>query len=357
MIDPIIFTIRIGDFAWPVRWYGVIVMIGIIVGSLMVERELKRRGENSDLIWDALVWILFPGIIGARLWFVVNDMLGGSTTYTQNPSEIFRIWNGGLHIFGGLLFGGIALLTFLRWNKLDPWIFLDAAGPAMLVGQAIGRIANFINQELYGPPTTLPWGLKIDSQHRLLEYSDLIKYPVETTRFHPTFAYEMLWNFFAAGLLLWLSRRYEKDIKPGTLFSGWLLLAGIGRVMIEFFRPDQPKIEGLGISYSSIAAALMAIVGAIMLMIRYKAFNPAFAENWEDEYHLSTQANKPAEETLEEENEEEVPAVKPVRKTPAGKPRTTTKRATVKKAASVKTDVEPQVGTARKTTSRAKKSS
>src|SRR5512143_152378 len=202
MIDPIIFTIRIGDFAWPVRWYGVIVMVGIIVGSLMVERELKRRGENSELIWDALVWILFPGIIGARLWFVVNAILGGDTTYTQNPMEIVRIWNGGLHIFGGLLFGGIALLTYLRWNKLDPWIFLDAAGPAMLVGQAIGRIANFINQELYGPPTTLPWGIKIEANHRLAQFADLSKYPVDTTRFHPTFAYEMLWNFFAAGLLL-----------------------------------------------------------------------------------------------------------------------------------------------------------
>jgi phosphatidylglycerol:prolipoprotein diacylglycerol transferase len=349
MIDPIIFTIRIGDLAWPIRWYGVIVMLGIIVGSLIVERTLKRRGENSELIWDALVWILFPGIIGARLWFVANAIAGGDTTYTQNPSEILRIWNGGLHIYGGLLFGGIALITYLRWNKLDPWLFFDAAGPAVLVGQAIGRIANFINQELYGPPTTRPWGIQIDASHRLPEFADLSKFPVDTTRFHPTFAYEMLWNFFAAGLLLWMSRRYEKDLKPGALFSAWLLLAGIGRVWIEFFRPDQPKIEGLGISYSSIAAALMAIAGAVLLMIRYRAINVRFAEDWEEEYHLSTQANKPQAPEVDEETEvEEVAEAKPVRRTSSAKPRISAAKKTAK--------TEPEVEAPKKA-SRAKKSS
>jgi hypothetical protein len=166
-------------------------------------------------------------------------------------------------------------------------LFLDVAGPAMLVGQGIGRIANFINQELYGPPTTLPWGIKIDSLHRLPQFINL----PETTRFHPTFAYEMLWNFSAAGLLLWLSRRYEDDIKPGTIFSGWLLLAGIGRTWIEFFRPDQPKIGETEISYSMIVAGLMAITGAAMLLARYKAINLSAAEEWEEEYQIT---NKPA---------------------------------------------------------------
>jgi prolipoprotein diacylglyceryltransferase len=156
-----------------------------------------------------------------------------------------------------------------------------------LIGQGIGRIANFINQELYGPPTTLPWGIPIQAEHRLVQYRDLNLFPVETTRFHPTFAYEMLWNFAAAGLLLWLSRRYREDIKPGTIFAGWLLLAGFGRLLIEFFRPDQPKIPELGISYTSIFSALMAITGAVMLMVRYKALNLKLAETWEEEYQIS----------------------------------------------------------------------
>ena len=313
MIDPVIFSI--GQFS--LRWYGVIVMFGVIVGSLIVEREIKRRGENGDRIWDALIWVVPFGIIGARLWYVLNATLGGNRYYIENPIQIINIPQGGLHIYGGLVLGATVLLWYLKKNKLDPWLFLDAAGPAMLIGQAIGRVANFINQELYGPPTTLPWGIPIQAAHRLPQYLNL----PESTRFHPTFAYEMLWNFAAAGFLIWLSHRYEKEFKPGTIFSGWLMLAGIGRVWIEFFRPDQPKIGDTAISYSMVAAALMAITGAIMLMIRYRALTPTFAENWEEEYKVAGTV-QPEEETkaeeveLEDEEEEETP---PARKTPSRK--------------------------------------
>lgn len=304
MIDPVIFSTEIFGFTFTLRWYGVIVMIGVIAGALIVERGLKQRGENSDRIWDALIWVLPAGIIGARLWYVFNAVLGGNRSYLDNPASIFRVWEGGLHIFGGFLFGSIALLYYLRQNKLDPWLFLDAAGPAALVGQGIGRLANFINQELYGPPTDLAWGIPISAEHRLPQYQDLGIFPVETTRFHPTFAYEMLWNFASAGLLLWLSRRYKEDIKPGALFAGWLVLAGVGRVIIEFFRPDQPKISGLGISYTSIFAALMAIAGAILLMIHYQAINPRFAEDWEEEYRLSRPVDQVGETVGADEEDE-----------------------------------------------------
>jgi phosphatidylglycerol---prolipoprotein diacylglyceryl transferase len=302
MIDPVIFSIEIFGLNLTLRWYGVIVMVGVIAGSLIVERELSRRGEKGDRIWDALIYVLPAGIIGARLWYVLNAILGGNRSYLDNPASIIRVWEGGLHIFGGFLLGTAALLYYLRQNKLDPWLFLDAAGPAALVGQGIGRLANFINQELYGPPTTLPWGIPISAEHRLLQYQDLGLFPVDSTRFHPTFAYEMLWNFASAGLLLWLSRRFKEDMKPGTIFAGWLVLAGIGRVIIEFFRPDQPKLEGLGISYTSIFAALMAVAGAILLMARYKAINPKFAESWEEEYQVGeAAATAPAEKSVEEQ--------------------------------------------------------
>ena len=325
MIDPVIFTIRFFGLEFPLRWYGVIVMVGIIVGAAIVERELKRRGENGDRIWDVLIWVLPIGILGARLWYVLNATLGGNNYYAENPIQIINIPQGGLHIFGGFLFGAAALLVYLRRNKLDPWLFLDSAGPAVLIGQGIGRIANFINQELYGPPTTLPWGIQIQAEHRLAQYQDLNLFPVETTRFHPTFAYEMLWNFAAAGLLLWLSRRYKEDLKPGALFAGWLLLAGSGRVLIEFFRPDQPKIPGLGISYSSIVAALMAITGAVMLMMRYKAINLKFAEDWEEEYQTGEKAEAQAEpeEVVEEKK---IPRVRKVSRAKAAG----TKKAAIK---------------------------
>jgi phosphatidylglycerol:prolipoprotein diacylglycerol transferase len=306
MIDPVIFSTEIFGMTFTLRWYGVIVMIGVIVGALIVERGLKDRGEKSDRIWDALIWVLPAGIIGARLWYVFNAVLGGNRSYLDDPASIIRVWEGGLHIFGGFLFGAIALLLYLRQNKLDPWLFLDAAGPAALVGQGIGRLANFINQELYGPPTTLPWGIPISAEHRLPQYQDIGLFPVETTRFHPTFAYEMLWNFASAGLLLWLARRYKEDLKPGALFAGWLILAGVGRVIVEFFRPDQPKIPSVGISYSSIFAALMAIAGAILLMIRYNAIKPRFAEDWEEEYKRSGTMDQVGEKAETEDESEEL---------------------------------------------------
>jgi prolipoprotein diacylglyceryl transferase len=177
------------------------------------------------------------------------------------------------------------LLFYLRQNNLDPWLFLDAAGPAALIGQGIGRLANFINQELYGPPTTLPWGIPISAEHRLALYPiDL--YPVATTRFHPTFAYEIIWNLCAAGFLLWLSRRYKDQVKPGTIFAGWLVLAGLGRFWIEFFRPDQPKIGSMGLSYSAVISALMAVTGVILLLVRYKKIHLKIADNWEEQYRV-----------------------------------------------------------------------
>lgn len=286
MIDPVIFTIRLFGYERPVYWYGLIVMTGVLVGSLIVERSLRRRGEDSEKLWDALIWVVLIGIAGARLWYVVNATLGGNRIYVENPAQILNIGGGGLHIFGGFLFGGAVLLWFIRRNNLDPWLYLDMAGPGLLIGQAIGRLGNFINQELYGPPTALPWGIPITAENRLLEFRNL----PETTRFHPTFAYEMIWNLAAAGLLLWLSRRYEKQLKPGTLFAGWLILAGVGRTWIEFFRPDQPKIPELGISYSAVVSALMAVAGAVILMIRYKAMSVSFAENWEEQYKITPPA-------------------------------------------------------------------
>jgi prolipoprotein diacylglyceryl transferase len=243
------------------------------------------------------------------------------------------------------------MLIYLRVHQLDTWLFLDAAGPGVLVGQAIGRIANFINQELYGPPTKMLWGIKIAAEHRLALYSDLNLFPVETTRFHPTFAYEILWNLAAAGFLLWISRRYEKALKPGALFACWLILAGLGRTWIEFFRPDQPKIESLGISYSAVFASLMAIAGILLLLVRYKAFNLAFAENWEEEYHISEQA-KPQVEPVDDE--EETPRVK---KASTAKPKPVTEKKTVKKSPARKaTSTTTKKTSSKTTTTKTKKS-
>lgn len=329
MIDPVIFSFKLfGGLVITLRWYGVLVMSGAVIGAWIAEKEIKRRGENGEAIWDALVWVLPAGIIGARLWYVMNSILGGSAYYTDNPIKILYIPEGGLHFFGGLLFGAIALFIFLRQRKMDFWLFLDAIGPVTMIGQAIARPANFINQELYGPPTKLPWGIAIDATHRIAPYADLNLFPFETTRFHPTFAYEMAWNFLAALFLIWYARQYEEKMKPGTIFGGWLILAGVGRVIIEFFRPDQPRIPGTIFTYSAFVSALMAAAGVIVLLVRYGKIHFAFAEGWEDEYQISESdpsANQP-EMVVNDDDDDEIE--QPVEKKPITRRKTVSKTKT-----------------------------
>ncbi|MBI3161685.1 MAG: prolipoprotein diacylglyceryl transferase [Chloroflexi bacterium] len=310
MIDPVIFQFKLLGLDIVLRWYGVLVMIGAVVGTLIAEREIRRRGENGESIWDALIWVLPVGILGARLWYVVNNILGGSSYYTDNPGKILNIPEGGLHFFGGLLFGAIALLIYLMRTGKDIWLFLDAIAPAVFIGQALARPANFINQELYGPPTKLPWGISIEASHRLPQYSDLSQFPVEATRFHPTFAYEMILNILLALLLIWISRQYAEKMKPGTIFSGWLLSAGLARAFIEFFRPDQPRIGDSFMTYSMLVSLLMAVAGAVMLLVRYGKLQFAFAEGWEDDYQIAPkQTEQPRAKTASKPSARKTTAV------------------------------------------------
>ena len=287
MIDPIIFTIRIGNFAIPLHWYGVLAATGMIVASWVTSLEINRRKENPDYFWDALIWILPAGVVGARLWYVANYTLGGGTRYLENPVSILNIKEGGLHYFGGILFGIIVLYFYVKRHKLDLWLLLDSVTPTLLIGQAVARPANFINQELYGPPTDLPWGISISPSHRIPPWNNLELFPEGTTHFHPTFAYEMIWNFAAAGLLIWLGRKFPNKFKPGAMTAGWLIMAGIGRIIIETWRPDQPKIPGTGLSYSWLVAVIMAVFGIAMLLLRYEIIRLPFTARWRDNYFIS----------------------------------------------------------------------
>jgi phosphatidylglycerol:prolipoprotein diacylglycerol transferase len=341
MIDPVIFSFKLFNLPITLRWYGVLVMFGAVAGALIAEREIKRRGENGDTIWDALVWVLPAGIIGARIWYVLNSIIGGSDYYTTNPAQIINIPQGGLHIFGGLLLGGIALYFYLQKNGMDIWLFLDAIAPAALIGQALARPANFINQELYGPPTQLPWGISIDASHRLTQYANLSLYPVEATRFHPVFAYEMILNIMLALVLLWLARQYAEKMKPGAIFSGWLISAGFIRTFIEFFRPDQPRIGDSFVTYSMLVSFLMGVTGVVLLLIRYGKLQLAFAEEWEQQYQIKPvkQAARARRERIiaadanvvDEDDDGEEVVIEPEKKKRVAKPKAPAKKVSAKK--------------------------
>ena len=159
-MDPIIFTIPGTNIS--LHWYGLIMAVGIILASMVAEWGVRLRGEDSDHIWELMIWAVPAGILGARLWYVLNDILGGGRYYLEYPLRIIYLPEGGLHFYGAVLFGAVAGYAYVKRHRLDFKVFLDAAAPALLIGQALVRPANFINQELYGPPTDLPWGIAID---------------------------------------------------------------------------------------------------------------------------------------------------------------------------------------------------
>lgn len=274
-VDPIIF--EVGPLA--LRWYGLLMVTAIFTGSTLASRFLSRNGQDPDDFWDMLVWVLIPSLIGARLYYVfIQSPRGpeGLGYYLSHPGSIFRVWEGGIHIFGALIVGGAAVWLYSRVRQLPVLLYLDAIGLALPLSQAIGRWGNFINQELYGPPTTLPWGLRIDAPHRIPPFTDLVTYP-DTVRFHPLFLYESLWNFLGFALLFWISRRFAQHLKPGDLILSYLMVYPLGRFFIELLRTDSWFFPGTPFNAVHIFCAIAVVGAGITLYNRHgEALRQAF---------------------------------------------------------------------------------
>jgi phosphatidylglycerol:prolipoprotein diacylglycerol transferase len=180
-VDPLL--IRFTD-NWGIHWYGVLIVSAIILAAFYAARQAKRNGDDPDHVWNALAFAIVLGIVGARLYHVFSRPEGGMVGwdyYRQHPVEILYIWEGGLGIYGALLGGILGVLIYTWRAGLRPLRWLDYGAPGVALGQAIGRWGNFINQELYGPPTDLPWGLIIDPEHRIAPYNDLETYPTRSS--------------------------------------------------------------------------------------------------------------------------------------------------------------------------------
>ena len=268
-IDPILFEFAIGGLTLTIRWYGLLIVLGALCAALYASWYVRRKNEDPNMVWDALIWLLLAGIVGARLWYVVADIIGGSSRYLDDPAAIVRVWEGGLNILGGIVFAVLAGWIYAKQTRIDFWLLADALAPGYLIGQAIGRLGNFINQELYGPPTTLPWGIPIEQSHRIAPWTDVAQYPVASTFFHPTFAYEMIWNLVGAGILAYLVVKHSNKLHVGVLAGLSLIITGVGRTLLEaYFRPDQPAFFGLGISTSMVLSILFTLIGLFIVLVK-----------------------------------------------------------------------------------------
>jgi phosphatidylglycerol:prolipoprotein diacylglycerol transferase len=313
-----------------VRYYGIIVVVAMLVAAWVAARLAKQRGYDPDHVWGGLTWAIFPGIIGARLWFVLFPPLlavqqGRDTNYMlQNffntTDGAIAIWTGGLGIFGAVIGGFIgvwlycsrfhnrvAFVTYVifypltlvlsaiewvfgaLWNlvrrrevkrfelprftttfpnegiPLVPW--LDIAGVVLPLAQGIGRWANYVNQELYGSATSLPWGITIDADKRVPPYDLVVDYP-PTTRFHPLFLYESLWNIGAFFVLMYLYNRYRNRFKPGDFFLLYLMQYSVVRFFLEFLRVEIATIGTTGINSSQATTAIVFVIALVIFVIR-----------------------------------------------------------------------------------------
>ncbi len=255
-----------------IRWYGAIIAFGFLLAVLFGGRTAYKWKMNLDKMVDVLIYGTFGGIIGARLYYVIFHW----DYYADNLSDIIKIWNGGLAIYGGLIGGLIAAYITCRVNKLNFFNLLDCAGMSFLIGQGIGRWGNFANQEAFGTNTTLPWGMMSAKTTDYLEgvVNSLADEGITVDPYapvHPTFLYESLWCLLGFALLYLICKKYRRF--SGQLFLTYGVWYGAGRAVFEGLRTDSLYITGTHIRVSQLLSMLIVaacLVALTVLLRKYK---------------------------------------------------------------------------------------
>jgi len=325
-----------------VRYYGIIIVTALLVGAYVASLLAKRTGRDPDHIWGGLTWAIIPGIIGARLWFVLfppisltagcgieGEICQNTAWFMENffnlENGAIAIWSGGLSIFGAIIGGGLGawlylskwhntlvnlfttILTpvlwvgqFIGWGvrmligrvtgndvgafeyqrpptefpdegmRMGPW--LDIAAVSIPIAQTIGRFANYVNQELYGSPTTLPWGIGISREARVDPYQSMIDFPADTL-FHPIWAYEAIWSLIAFYVLWRIFNNYRDRLLTGDLFLIYIAQYSFIRFLLEFLRVEIAVIGDSPINSSQAITALAFIVSVGILLYRHRPGN------------------------------------------------------------------------------------
>ncbi len=252
----------IGTFE--VRYYGIILMLGAVAGAFLAARQAKRKGYSPDIVWDLMIYLLIGGIIGARVWHLLTPPPSSGITaawYFTHPLDALNIRKGGLGIPGAVIGGLIVMYFYARRHHLNFWHWVDIAAPALALGQAIGRWGNYVNQELYGAPTDLPWRIYIDPNHRLQGFENVSYY-------HPLFLYESLWNLANMFILLTMSWKFGDRLKDGDIFLMYLVIYPTGRFLLDFLRLDASQVGGININQTIMA--VVAVSAAIALFLRHR---------------------------------------------------------------------------------------
>ncbi|NEM89789.1 prolipoprotein diacylglyceryl transferase [Galbitalea soli] len=259
-----------------IHTYAICILIGMVAAIIITQSRLTRRGAPSGVVLDIVFWAIPLGIVGARFYHVFTHV-GDYFFPGANLWNVFAIWDGGNALYGSLIGGAIGAWIGCRRYGIRYWAFADALAPAMLVAQSLGRFGNYFNHELFGLPTTLPWGLQIESTNA--------KFPAGLpagTLFHPLFLYEIIWNLIGVAILLLIERRLHPQW--GKLFGAYLIWYGLGRSWLEAIRIDPTSDGYLGIP-ANIWASFVAIALGILLIVvqsrRHPGVEPSvFVDGW-----------------------------------------------------------------------------
>jgi phosphatidylglycerol:prolipoprotein diacylglycerol transferase len=259
-----------------VHYYGVIIMCGVVLAAFMASYLAKNKGLDPEILWDALTWVLVGGIVGARIWHILTPppsmVEQGITTmyYLTHPLDAIAIWRGGIGILGAVVGGGLALYIFLSRRQQSFFAWADVIAPGLLLAQAIGRWGNFVNQELYGMPSDLPWAIFIEPARRLPEFADV-------THYHPLFLYESLWNLLNMAILLYVGKKFAEKLLVGDIFLGYLVLYPVTRFVLEFLRLDSSTLFSINANQWIMAAVAVASAGLLIYRHRPGAELPTEA--------------------------------------------------------------------------------
>ena len=246
------------------RGYGLCIALGALAAIRFASSRQDRRGGPRGLVESIAWWAVPAGLIGARLYHVATDWNRGDPSYADEPLRAVRIWEGGLGIWGGVALGTAVGCLVAARKGARPLRLMDVAAPAIPIAQAIGRFGNWFNQELFGRPTDLPWGLRIDPENRPSGFE-------ASGTFHPTFLYESLWCLVVVGILLAVERR--RRLKPGQLFALYVALYTVGRWVIETLRIDSAtQVAGFRVNeLVAPAVGALAVIAFLVLGRRREA--------------------------------------------------------------------------------------
>jgi prolipoprotein diacylglyceryl transferase len=250
--SPSINSIHLGPL--DIHFYALMYLVGIALAIMLTRRRWRAVGGDPELVGEIALWVVPAGIIGGRIYFDI-------TTPMDIPHVWYgplAVWSGGLGIWGGVLVGGLVGIWRLHKRGVSPALFADAMAPGLLMAQGIGRIGNYFNKELFGRPTSLPWGLQIPYQYRVT--GGIPSADLHFSTFQPTFLYELIFDFASAGVLIWIGHR--RQIKPPGIFALYVFGYSAYRIFEESLRIDS-SVHIFGLRLNFYIATILAIIGAV----------------------------------------------------------------------------------------------